>query len=483
MPLHFDNSFSRLPTCFYSKQTPIPVNKPELIHLNEAAAFLLGITSEETSNSKFINYFSGNELLSGSEPIATVYSGHQFGYYVPQLGDGRALLLGEIITPNSERWDVQLKGAGLTPYSRMADGRAVLRSTIREYLCSEAMHSLGIPSTRSLCIIGTNEAVYREVPEPGAILTRLAISHIRFGHFEYFYYTNQHDALKKLADYVLDRHYPYVAKDCTGYLHLFEQAVLKTAKLMALWQAYGFCHGVMNTDNMSILGLTIDYGPFGFLDTFDRGHICNSSDTSGRYAFHQQPGIAQWNLMALGQALTPLLKIEKLNEALHLFIPEFNNQYLNLMYRKTGLAKPTRDDKPLLDDLLNLLETNKVDYTSFFRLLSTFDAATENAKLTQLFKEQPAFKVWLERYAKRLESETVSPLERQEVMNNVNPKYILRNYLAEIAIEKAYEHKDYQEIDNLYKLLQKPYDEQIENEHYAAKPPDWSTKITVSCSS
>lgn len=373
MPIRFDNSFARLNSPFYSRLDPTPVRQPELVIFNNALAEQLGL--DGIPSEKLPLYFSGNEKLPGSEPIATVYSGHQFGYYVPQLGDGRAHLLGEILDVQGRRWDLQLKGSGQTPYSRMGDGRAVLQSTIREYLCSEAMHALGIPTTRALCITATNEPVYRYTAEPGAILTRVSESLIRFGHFEYFYYTRQHDALKQLADYVLDRHYPEMSKDQSGYEELFRQAVIKTAGLIAMWQSQGFCHGVMNTDNMSIIGLTIDYGPFGFLDHFDFNHICNSSDESGRYAYNRQPAIAFWNLQALAQALTPLIPVNQLQNSLAEFEPVFQTCYLLQMRNKLGLFLEEKDDYLLINQLLSFLHNQSVDYSLFFRWLSDYDSA------------------------------------------------------------------------------------------------------------
>lgn len=472
MKLHFDNSFARLPVDFYSEQLPIAINQPHLVHANTQVATLLGINSEDLNCEDFIQCFSGNLVIDGSQPLAMVYAGHQFGTYVPQLGDGRALLLGEIVNQSHQRWDIQLKGSGKTPYSRMGDGRAVLRSTLREYLCSEAMHALGIPTTRALCIIETNEPVYREFPEPGAILTRVSESHIRFGHFEFFYYTNQHQALKQLADYVLQRHYPEQLGENNGYLYLFEQAVIKTARLIAQWQAVGFCHGVMNTDNMSILGLTIDYGPFGFLDTFNPHHISNSSDYSGRYAYNKQPGIAYWNLTALAQALTPLIAIDKLNGALELFEPEFMKSCIDLYRQKLGLKNVKANDGELIGDLLQTLALSQVDYTNFFRGLPTLERGNN-----------PQLNEWLQRYQLRLEHETTSNVERKSGMEKANPCYVLRNHLAQQAIEQAYEYRNYQEIDRLFKILQNPFDEQEQYHDYTRPPNEQESCLKVSCSS
>ncbi|STX29001.1 Uncharacterized conserved protein [Legionella beliardensis] len=483
MKLNFDNSFARLPNYFFTKLNPTSVKEPRLVHANHETAALLEISDKDIQKKTFANYFSGNTHLPGSEPLATVYSGHQFGYYVPQLGDGRALLLGEVVNQQGERWDVQLKGAGQTPYSRMGDGRSVLRSAIREYLCSAAMHALNIPTTRALSIVATNELVYREVPEPGAVLTRVAESHIRFGHFEYFYYTNQHQALKELADYVLHRHYPDIPTNVEGYLHLFEQAVLKTAQLIAKWQAVGFCHGVMNTDNMSILGLTIDYGPFGFLNAFNANHICNSSDYTGRYAFDQQPTIAFWNLLALAQALTPLIAAEQLQETVARFDNELQAHYYQLVQQKLGLERTHNTDKQLVAELFSLLQRDKVDYTVFFRRLSNFNPQKDNDFLAYLFENKKELNTWLARYKDRLTHEEMPISVRQEKMKKINPKYILRNHLAQQAISQAYENQNYREIGKLYTILQKPFDEQPEYELYSLPPPKDLAEIKVSCSS
>ncbi|WP_131781708.1 protein adenylyltransferase SelO [Legionella gresilensis] len=481
MKLNFDNSFARLTDYFFTKLAPVPVKKPSLVHISYNTAELLGIKKKDIEKKDFADYFAGNRLLQGSEPLASVYSGHQFGYYVPQLGDGRALLLGEVVNQRGEHWDIQLKGSGQTPYSRMGDGRAVLRSTIREYLCSGAMHALNIPTTQALCIVETDEPVYREIPEPGAILTRVAESLIRFGHFEYFYYTSQHQALKELANYVLARHYPDAPANSEGYLHLFSEAVLKTARLIAQWQAVGFCHGVMNTDNMSILGLTIDYGPFGFLNAFNNNHICNSSDYTGRYAYGQQPAIGFWNLLAFAQALTPLVTVSNLQDAIAQFDTEFQTYYSHLLHEKFGLEQRQNTDKQLIADLFHLLEQNQVDHTLFFRRLSSYDS--KNDILSYLFKDKEKFNAWLERYNSRLTMETLPLVHRHQKMKQINPKFILRNHLAQQAITDAYENKNYNEIDRLYTILQKPFDEQPEYELYSLPPPKDLAEISVSCSS
>lgn len=482
MRLHFDNSFARLPEVFYSKVAATPVKHSELVHVNEALAQQLGISQHALHAPHFADYFSGNRKLPGSDPLAMVYAGHQFGYYVPQLGDGRALLLGEVLDSQGERWDLQLKGSGPTPYSRMADGRAVLRSTIREYLCSEAMHALGIPTTRALCIVATHEPVYRHEAEPGAVLTRVAQSHIRFGHFEFFYYSGRHDALKQLADYVLRRHYPEQPCNEQGYAYLFAQAVYNTAHLIAQWQAVGFCHGVMNTDNMSILGLTIDYGPFGFLDSYDAAHICNSSDEGGRYAYDKQPMIAYWNLMALAQALTPLIPIEILQQSLASFQDELVSAYEALMRQKLGWQLQHEEDMSLVNALLNHLQEQQIDYTLFFRNLSDYQKNSDRTIFYELCACFDKLIAWFDQYDERIGKEHTSARIREEAMKHINPRYILRNYLAQQAIEKAYQ-QDYSEIAQLFNVLQRPFADQPQYNHYAQLPPNWAKKICVSCSS
>jgi len=318
--LNFDNTFSRLPDIFHSRQNPTPLPHPYVVSFNASVAELINLDVTEVERAEFTEYFIGNRLLSGSEPLSMLYAGHQFGYFVPQLGDGRAILLGEVKNNAGEYWDIQLKGAGITPFSRNGDGRAVLRSSIREYLCSEAMHGLGIPTSRALCIVGSDAEVYRETIESAAVLTRLSPSHVRFGSFEVFAYRDQHEPIALLADYVIAKHFPDIGDAPDKYLRFLNEVIVRTANLMAKWQAVGFAHGVMNTDNMSILGLTFDYGPFGFMETYDPGFICNHSDHGGRYAFDQQPQIGLWNLSCLAQALTPIIEVEKAQEALENYV-------------------------------------------------------------------------------------------------------------------------------------------------------------------
>lgn len=481
--LTFDNGFARLPEAYYSRVCPTPVPDPYLVCYSPQALALLDLDESEITRPELIQTLAGNQLLPGMDAIAALYAGHQFGHYVPQLGDGRAILLGEVKNAAGQGWEVQLKGAGRTPYSRGGDGRAVLRSSIREFLCSEAMHALGIPTTRALAIIGSDRPVYREDQETAALVTRLAPSFVRFGSFEVFYYRNQIESIKHLADYVIARYYPELTTLADPYPEFLRQVALSTAELMAQWQAVGFSHGVMNTDNMSILGLTLDYGPFGFLDAFDPGYICNHSDTSGRYAFDQQPDVAAWNLTKLAQTLVPLMSVEAASGAISEYPQVFGRAYLERMAAKFGLP-PGSETASLVMDALQLLAQNHVDYSIFLRRLCDFDSG-ENASntLRDLFLDRAAFDAWAARYAAALRQQGALDAERSKAMRAVNPKYILRNHLAEIAIRRATDERDYSEINRLHALLTRPFDEQPKYEPYAAEPPDWAKQIEISCSS
>jgi len=496
--LNFTNRFHSLGTDFYSHQQPSSLFEPVLVHINPAAAELLDQNGHALNNAQFRDLISGNQLTKQCQPVASIYAGHQFGHFVPQLGDGRALLLGEIKNSKNEYWELQLKGSGITPYSRRGDGRAVLRSTIREYLCSEAMYSLGIPSTRALAMVDSKEEVYREQLENGAVLARLSPSFIRFGHFELFAARNQHKQVKQLADFVIKHYFsevltqsidtPQLASKNPYALFLYE-VVNKTAQLIAQWQAVGFSHGVMNTDNMSILGLTIDYGPFAFLDQYERNYICNHSDHQGRYSFQNQPAIAYWNLARLAESLLSLMSIDEANEVLAHYEQLYSEYYLSLMHQKLGFftlastAEIARERDTLVLSLLTIMEDSKVDYSVFFRLLST----QESHNPGDLFLHRPAYDKWYRHYKqvmkKTVECDNLAWQQRQKQMQAINPKYILRNYMAQIAIEKAVEQQDYSEIDKLFTLLQTPYDEHPDMAHYAASPPDWAETISVSCSS
>jgi len=483
--LRFDNTFARLPDRFYSRVNPTPFDESHyLVSLNPEVAALLGLEANRYAEQDWLDLISGKTLPPESQPLAMLYAGHQFGHYVPQLGDGRAILLGELRNPQGEKYDIQLKGSGLTPYSRSGDGRAVLRSSIREYLCSEAMHGLGIPTTRALAVIGSDAEVYREQIETGAILARISPSHVRFGSFEVFYYRQQHDAIQQLADYVIEHHYPELSQSQTPYVDLFRQVVLHTAELIARWQAVGFAHGVMNTDNMSILGLTLDYGPYGFMERYLPDYICNHSDHHGRYAFDQQPNIGLWNLTCLAQALTPLISVDDARASLEQYEPAFVRHYRELMMAKLGLNEISEDNHQLLNDLTRAMQANHVDYTRLFRALCEFDSrdGATNERIRDLFIERESFDQWAQHYRQQLHNENSDDVERQEKMRRVNPKYILRNYMAQVAIEKA-QQKDFSEVDRLLEILRHPFDEHPEMEHYAGEPPDWADQIEVSCSS
>ncbi|MGA7595231.1 MAG: YdiU family protein [Gallionella sp.] len=483
--LNFDNTFASLPDSFHSRLSPTPLPDPYLVSFNADAAQLIDLDCAEAARADFAEHFTGNRLLHGAEPLSMLYAGHQFGHFVAQLGDGRAILLGEVRNRAGELWDVQLKGAGITPYSRDGDGRAVLRSSIREYLCSEAMHGLGIPTSRALCIVGSDEEVYRERIETAAVLTRLAPSHVRFGSFEVFFSRGQHQQIAELADYVIARHFPHLAGDEDKYLLFLSEVTRRTAKLMAQWQAVGFSHGVMNTDNMSILGLTFDYGPFGFMENYDPGYICNHSDPRGRYAYDQQPQVGLWNLACLAQALSPLIEKRHAHEVLDGYAPVYHRHYAELMAAKLGLENILDDDIQLIGSLLQIMHDSQVDYTNLFRGLGEFDSAADaaNAKLRDRFIDRAAFDAWAAAYRARLRQESGGDRGRKARMDAVNPKYILRNYLAQNAIEKAEKQRDFSEIDRLLALLARPFDEQQGMESYAAAPPDWARQIEVSCSS
>ena len=482
--LKWNHRFAALGPDFYTRLQPQALPEPYWISRNQAVALELGLETAWFESQTALDAFTGNSVLPGSDPLASVYSGHQFGQWAGQLGDGRAILLGELASPNGG-FEVQLKGAGQTPYSRMGDGRAVLRSSIREYLCSEAMHGLGIPTTRALCLTGSDARVVREEIETAAVVTRVAPSFIRFGHFEHFSYTDQHEALKTLADYVIDNFYPACRDNqkfnANPYAALLEAVSERTAHLMAAWQAVGFCHGVMNTDNMSILGLTIDYGPFQFLDAFDPAHICNHSDTSGRYAYNKQPNIGYWNLFCLGQALLPLMDSqEQALAALEPYKTLFPEALEAKMRTKLGLAEVQADDKSLIESTFKLLASNKVDYTIFWRRLCDFTPQSGHEPVRDLFYDRESFNAWALQYSERLKAESIG--QRADLMLKSNPKFILRNHLGEQAIRAA-KLKDFSGVNTLLNLLQAPYDEHPEQNSYADFPPDWATGIEISCSS
>ncbi len=497
--LHWHNSFAHLQNDFFTRLVPSTLPSPYWVGRSLQAAQSLGLDTAWLASDEALQALTGNLVLPGSEPLASVYSGHQFGVWAGQLGDGRAILLGEIQTSAQplRTQEIQLKGAGRTPYSRGGDGRAVLRSSIREFLCSEAMHGLGIPTTRALCVTGSDAVVRREALETAAVVTRSAPSFIRFGHFEHFSYNDQHTQLQTLTDYVIDRHYP-ACRDSTKfngnpYAALLEAVSERTAHMVAQWQAVGFCHGVMNTDNMSILGLTIDYGPFQFLDGFNPAHICNHSDSQGRYAYNKQPNVAYWNLFCLGQALLPLISTTEGDQELTLAALEsyktvFPSAMEARMRAKLGLTAPQPPDRAVIESILQLLSTTHVDYTIFWRRLSNYMAQMAHAPtnaanaepLRDLFLDRAAFDAWLLQYSEHINA--VDMAQAADLMLKTNPKFVLRNHLGEQAIRAAH-LKDFSEIDRLLKLLESPFDEHPGFEAYADFPPDWASGIEISCSS
>jgi len=483
--LAWRNRFAALPTAFGTRLAPVPLPSPYTVAISDASAALLGLDPAELAAPAALAVLAGNHVPRGAEPMAAVYSGHQFGVWAGQLGDGRAHLLGGVETRDG-LVELQLKGAGATPYSRMGDGRAVLRSSIREYLCSEAMHGLGIPTTRALSIAGSDQPVIRESVETAAVVLRMAPSFVRFGSFEHWSSRNRHDELKILADYVIDAFYPEARGEANPYQALLAAVTARTARLMAQWQAVGFCHGVMNTDNMSILGLTLDYGPFGFLDGFDANHICNHTDQQGRYAYSRQPAVARWNCYCLAEALMPLIEeVDQAEAALEPFKAIFGDAMDAALHAKLGLAEPLPGDQALIDALFALLQETRTDFTLFFRRLGELDAAQATRpgqQVRDLFVARERFDAWAVDYRARLTQETRGADARRVAMRAVNPTYVLRNHLAEEAIVRA-RQQDYSAIERLARALRNPYDERPEFADYADLPPEWAGTLEVSCSS
>lgn len=472
---------------FVRRVDPTPLPEPYVVAFNPDVAHLVGLADPESERPEFLRLIAGCARFASASPYAAAYAGHQFGSYAGQLGDGRAITLAEIATPEHGPLEWQVKGAGLTPFSRFGDGRAVLRSTIREYLCSEAMHALGIPTTRALAIAGSDEPVYRETVETAAVLTRLAPTHIRFGNFELFHYGGDFAAVKTLADYTIRRFYVQlttITNDGERYAEFLRQVVIRTAELIAGWQSVGFAHGVMNTDNMSIVGITLDYGPFGFLDGYDAHFICNHTDSGGRYAFDRQPTIALWNCHALAAALGSLVSADDARIALAAFEPAFRAAYLGRLCEKLGFETLHDQDSDLFVDAFAAMQRDATDFTRFFRGLASFTATSTDSIVAAVGpRADPAtWKTWAERYRARLRLEQRSDSDRAEAMNRVNPKYVLRNYIAQRAIDRARDG-DYGEIARVHETLRAPFDEWPERDDDAAEPPAWASEISVSCSS
>lgn len=479
--LSFVNHYHQQLPGFYTELKPTPLQGARLLYHSQGLADELGL-SPAWFTREHDAVWRGEALLPGMAPLAQVYSGHQFGAWAGQLGDGRGILLGEQQLADGRSVDWHLKGAGLTPYSRMGDGRAVLRSVIREFLASEALHHLGIPTTRALTVVTSEQAIQREREEPGAMLLRVAESHVRFGHFEHFYYRREPEKVRQLADFVIARHWPQWQDDERRYTLWFGDVVERTARLIAHWQAVGFSHGVMNTDNMSILGLTIDYGPFGFMDDYQPGYICNHSDHQGRYSFDNQPAVGLWNLHRLAQSLSGMMTTDELESALARYEPALMQQFGELMRAKLGLFTADAADNDILVGLLGLMQQERRDYTRTFRLLSEVETNDPISPLRDEFIDRPAFDHWFTAYRKRLMQEPQSDAERRQRMKAANPKYVLRNYLAQQAIEPA-EKDDAGMLARLHQALCQPYADQPEMDDLAALPPEWGKRLAVSCSS
>ena len=479
--LSVSNSFAdSLPADFYTRLEPQPLKRPRLLHANARVAHMLGLSPEVVQRPDFLDVVAGNAPLPGGKTLAAVYSGHQFGVWAGQLGDGRAHLLGEINTPQGP-FELQLKGSGMTPYSRFGDGRAVVRSSVREYLASEAMFGLGIPTTRALALVVADDIVVRETPETAAVVTRVSPSFVRFGSFEHW--AGNPKALQGLLDYVIARFYPECARDDGGdALRFLGEVVTRSARLVADWQTVGFCHGVMNTDNMSILGLTIDYGPFGFMDAFRINHICNRTDRNGRYAWNVQPSAMYWNLHRLASALSTLwLDGDTLAAELDKFEPAFTQAYRSNLMRKMGLSYWDDDiDADLVDDWWRLLHEESADFILAFRHLAHAPQAPD--AFLSLFVDRAAAQAWLARYAQRLAFDDQPAAARADAMLRANPLYVLRNHLAQRAIEAAL-RDDPSEIETLLMLLHDPYTERPGYEIYAEPPSPGAASVALSCSS
>jgi uncharacterized protein YdiU (UPF0061 family) len=474
MPPFLTHNFSELPEEFFTLQDWQGFDNPKILIENHAMKKALGM--EDTEHQELLKIFNGSKKIGSLKPLSMVYSGHQFGQYVEQLGDGRGLLFAQI-NSNEGLLDIHLKGAGKTPYSRFGDGRAVLRSVIREYLCGEAMHALSIPTSRALMIIGSDEMVIREKSESAAMLVRTAKTHIRFGSFEYFHYNNKHEHVKALADFCINSYPQYFSKTKNAYVDFFRVIVKETAKMIARWQACGFNHGVMNTDNMSILGETLDYGPYGFMEDYNSSHVCNHSDHQGRYAFKNQPYIGLWNCSALGHALSSLISEESQGEVLQTYEAIFQDTLAELYRKKLGLDQAQPEDANLIQGLLDIMESEKLDYTNTFRNLTQALAKKNSPELNSEIS-----KSWIVSFLERHAKETLSKDKRLQLMNQVNPKFILRNYMAQEAIEAA-EVNDFSKLETLMIVMTQPFEELIEHQKFANKSPMWAKDLEISCSS
>jgi serine/tyrosine/threonine adenylyltransferase len=473
----FDNSYARLPERFYAKLAPTPVKAPKLIRLNVELARDLGLDPVQLASPEGVAFLAGAKVPPGADPLAAAYAGHQFGNFTPQLGDGRAILLGEVIGCDGVRRDIQLKGSGPTPFSRRGDGRAALGPVLREYVLSEAFAALGIPTTRALAAVTTGEEVWRDTPVPGAVFTRVAASHIRVGTFQYFAARGDVEGIKTLVDHVIARHYPAAAIAANKYRALLDAVIARQAKLIAQWLGIGFIHGVMNTDNMSIAGETIDFGPCAFMDAFHPGMVYSSIDHAGRYAYANQPRIAQWNLARLAETLLPLFDedkdeaVEQAQASLNAFSDHFQRAYTEGLRRKLGLLEPRDGDLELAQELLQCMADGEADFTNVFRGLC--DAAGDTVAMPEvrsLFPDPAAFDGWLARWHARLAAEGGEPAKRRTAMRLANPAFIPRNHLVEEVIQAAVKESDFAPFERLVTVLSKPYDDQPDAARYALPP-------------
>ena len=468
----FENTYARLPEHFYARVTPTRVAAPRLVKLNVELARHLRLDPAALASPEGVEILAGKRVAEGSEPLAMAYAGHQFGHFVPQLGDGRANLLGEVIARDGSRYDIQLKGSGPTPFSRRGDGRAALGPVLREYIVSEAMAALGVPTTRALAAVITGEKVIREDVLPGAVLTRVARSHLRVGSFQYFAARGDVDATRQLADYAITRHYPELARADRSYAAFLAAVIVRQARLVAQWMLLGFIHGVMNTDNTSISGETIDYGPCAFMEAYDPGTVFSSIDHAGRYAYANQASAMHWNLTRLAEALLPVLEREAgdaeaalaaAREALAAFETEFEAAHLAGLRRKLGLGITQGGDPALIDDLLTQMAANQVDFTLFFRrLCDAVETPDADAALRSLFADPRAFDAWSSGWRHRLAQEPSTPAKRAADMRTINPAFIPRNHNVHAALEAAVAHGDFKPFETLLEITSRPYEDRPE---------------------
>ena len=486
-PIAFDNSYARLPERFFARVAPVPVRSPYLIRVNRELAAELALDPDWLSSPQAVQMLAGNQVAPGSEPLAQAYSGHQFGHFAGTLGDGRAVLLGEVVDRAGRRRDIQLKGSGPTPFSRRGDGRAALGPVLREYVVGEAMAALGIPTTRALAAVTTGETVARETMLPGAVLTRVASSHVRVGTFQYFAAASDDEGVRLLADYVIARHYPDAASAERPYRALLDAVIAAQADLVARWLLIGFIHGVMNTDNASIAGETIDYGPCAFMDAYDPGTVFSSIDHMGRYAYGNQPAIAHWNLARFAETILPLLDpdgaraVADAQDALAAFGPRFESAYYEGLRCKLGLATAENGDVELAGDLLKTMSDQGVDFTLFFRRLGDVERPGGADPLRELFVDSSPLDSWIDRWRMRLSKENVDPATRSAAMHAVNPAFIPRNHRVAAVIDAAVERGDYAPFEELLTILSKPFEDQPAFARYADPPQPHERVLATFC--